>query len=127
MFLIISIHRWPVLITAGLCYTLIALVTHSAKAQLALPRITEPGIVAMQANQAGQFNFEQAGAAASLGTSKQIFADSTNSQQRGEHKSYGGNSFKNKRKGAYGNRREHYDESYDSRYNGQIHHFSQRS
>ena len=34
---------------------------------------------------------------------------------------------KNKRKGAYGNRREHYDENYDSRYNGQIQHFLQRS
>ena len=86
------------------------------KAQLAMPRNTEPGIMAMQANQAVQFNFEQASAAASLGTSKQILADSTNSQQRGEHKSYGGNSFKNKRKGAYGNRREQYDENYDSRY-----------
>ena len=73
----------------------------------------------MQANQAAQLNFEQASAAASLGTSKQILADSTNSHQRGKHKSYGGNSFKNKRKGAYGNRREQYDENYDSRYNGQ--------
>ena len=45
------------------------------KAQLAMPRNTEPGIMAMQANQALQFNFEQASAAASLGTSKQILAD----------------------------------------------------
>ena len=56
------------------------------KAQLAMPRNTEPGIMAMQANQAVQFNFEQASAAASLGTSKQTLADSTNFQQRGEHK-----------------------------------------
>ncbi len=97
------------------------------KAQLALPRITKPGIVAMQANQAAQLNFEQASAAASLGTSMQILADSTNSQQRGEHTFYGGNSFKTKRKGAYGNRRKHCDENYDSRCNGQIQHFSQRS
>ena len=40
------------------------------KVQLALQQITEPGIVAMQANQAAQLNFEQASAAASLGTSK---------------------------------------------------------
>jgi len=65
------------------------------KVQRALPRITEPGIVALQANQAVEFSFEQASAAASLGTSKQILADSTNSQQCWEHKSYGGNSFKN--------------------------------
>ena len=33
---------------------------------------------------------------------------------------YGGSSSKNKRKGGYGNRREQYDENYDSRYNGQV-------
>ena len=50
------------------------------KAQLAMPRPIEPGIVAMQANQTPQLIFEQANAAsASTGSSKHALADSTNS------------------------------------------------
>jgi len=66
-------------------------------------------------------------ASASLGSSKQALADSTNFQQRGESKS-NGSYYKKKRNNGYGNgygsRRE--DEIFDHRGNGQIQHFSQR-
>jgi hypothetical protein len=63
-------------------------------------RILEPGTVALQASQTSPLTFEQASAAStSLGASKHILADFTNSQQRGESFGNSRNFYKKRKNG----------------------------